>query len=346
VRIALDATYSVDARPSGIAIYSRELMAGLAAEGRAHQFLHCYRPKQWKKAPPPLAANVRNRLLLPPLHTFSADLYHALNQRVDKRPAKSVISTFHDLFVMTGDYSSPEFRRRFTEQARNAARQSDLIIAVSEFTARQVEELLGFERARIRVVPHGVHFPVSAPDISREKMILFVGALQRRKNIERLVSAMDYLPADWRLVLAGSPSGFQAGQILEQIASSSRTEQITVTGYVPADELEELYWRASIFAFPSLDEGFGIPVIEAMAHGVPVVTSDRSALAEVAGGAALKVDPEDNCAIVAALLRLVESAQLRIELARAGLTHAAQFSWARSVRETWAVYSELLGREI
>jgi glycosyltransferase involved in cell wall biosynthesis len=343
VRIALDATYSIDARPSGIAIYSRELMAGLAAQERGHEFLHCYRPKQWRKAPRPLASNVRNRLLLPPLRTFSADIYHALNQRVDKRPAKKVISTFHDLFVMTGDYSSAEFRQRFTEQARGAARLSDLIIAVSEFTKRQVEELLGFERSRIRVVPHGVRAPASIPATSREKMILFVGALQRRKNVERLVAAMDYLPADWRLVLAGSPAGFQADRILEQIAQSGRREQITVTGYVPPNELEQLYWRASIFAFPSLDEGFGIPVIEAMAHGLPVVTSNRSALAEVGGGAALQVNPEDTGAIAAALSLLIDDAPLRNELAHAGLKHAGQFSWERSVRETWTVYSELSG---
>jgi glycosyltransferase involved in cell wall biosynthesis len=145
-------------------------------------------------------------------------------------------------------------------------------------------------------------------------------------------------------VLAGSPSGFQADRILEQIAQSGRREQITVTGYVRSSELEQLYWRASIFAFPSLDEGFGIPVIEAMAHGLPVVTSNRSALAEVAGAAALQVNPEDQEAITASLSRLIDDASLRKELGKAGRTHAARFSWEKSVRETWAVYSELSGR--
>lgn len=341
MRIALDATYSIDPRPSGIAIYSRELMAGLASQYPSDSFLHCYRLKQLRKARRPSAANVRNRLLMPPFKTFSADIYHALNQRVDRRPAKKIVSTFHDLFVMTGDYSSPEFRKRFTEQARNAANRSDIIIAVSEFTAKQVADLLCFERSRIRVVSHGVRFPVTIPAERRQKEILFVGALQARKNVQRLVAAMDELPSDWKLVLAGSPDGFQADRILQQIAASRRKKQIVVTGYLPAAELEQLFWRASIFAFPSLDEGFGIPVIEAMAHCLPVLTSDRSALAEVSGEAALHVNPEDTGSIASALKRLIEDEPLREALAARGRAHAVKFSWERAVHETWKVYAEL-----
>lgn len=341
MRIALDATYSVDPRPSGIAIYSRELMRGLALRRPADKFLHCYRPKQWRKVPPAFARNVRNRLLLLPLLTFSADVYHALNQRVDRRPAKRVVSTFHDLFVMTGDYSSPEFRKRFTEQAVRAAEQSDLIIAVSAFTARQVKELLGFDESRIRVISHGVRRPSKKPETPREKLILFVGALQTRKNVSRLVSAMEHLPADWKLVLAGSPTGFQVEGILRQIAERPNQNQIQVAGYVTNDELDALYQRASIFAFPSLDEGFGMPVLEAMARGVPVLTSNRSALAEVAANAAVLVDPEDTEAIASALLCLTQDESLRSELSRKGLARAAEFSWEKAVEETWAVYAEL-----
>ena len=344
MRIALDATYSIDPQPSGIAIYSRELMQGLAIQHPDDRFDHCYRPKQLRKAPRPSAANVRNRLLLPPLPTFIADVYHALNQRVDRRPAKAVVSTFHDLFVITGNYSSRDFRDRFTEQARQAASRSDLIIAVSKFTARQVEELLGFESSRIRVIPHGVRTPavgLQDPIIGREKLILFVGALQTRKNVGRLVAAMDQLPRDWRLVLAGSLSGFQAEQILQQIARSRSKQRIELAGYVSADQLEHLYSRASVFAFPSLAEGFGMPVLEAMARGVPVLTSSSSALCEVAGDAALLVDPEDQDAIAGRLRLLIQDETLRLTLGKKGRKHAAQFSWDRAVRETWTVYREL-----
>jgi glycosyltransferase involved in cell wall biosynthesis len=352
VRIALDATYSIDPHPSGIAVYSRELLQGLAHAYTQDEFLFCYRPKQWKRASPATLPNVRRRLLQPPLPSFNADLFHALNQRVDRRPAKKVVSTFHDLFVMTGEYSSPEFRKRFTEQAGRAARNSDLIIAVSEFTANQVSSLLQFDSSRIRVVPHGVHQPIVKSGSQRENLILFVGALQIRKNVVRLVEAFERLSAhrqdrglggdSWRLVLAGAPSGYQADMILERIEKSICRDRIEIAGYVSPSELETLYSRASIFALPSLDEGFGIPVLEAMVHGVPVVTSSRSALIEVAGNAALLVDPCDVEELECALNRLVNNPELRAELSNLGRARAKCYTWARAVKATYSVYRELV----
>src|SRR5262249_40262939 len=155
------------------------------------------------------------RLLVSSLPLFHADLFHALNQRVDARPAKKVVCTFHDLFVLTAEYSSREFRERFSKQARQAASNADLIIAVSNFTAGQVSALLHVDQARIRVVPHGVHLPACLPDEStRENLVLFVGALQTRKNLIRLVDAFEALPGDWRLALAGAPTGYGAAAIL------------------------------------------------------------------------------------------------------------------------------------
>jgi glycosyltransferase involved in cell wall biosynthesis len=356
VRIALDATYSVDSQPSGIAVYSRELLSGLAETHPRDQFFFCYRPKQWIQASPPSGPNVRRRLLQPPFPTFTADLFHALNQRVDGRPARKVLSTFHDLFVITGEYSSPEFRTRFTEQARRAAVNSDLIIAVSEFTANQVTGLLQFDSSRIRVVPHGVHQHVvqedSQHDSSRENMILFVGALQARKNVLRLIDAFERLPANsgaegsaespWRLVLAGAPSGYQAGPIMDRIQKSVCRDRIELAGYVLQSELERLYSRASIFALPSLDEGFGIPVLEAMAHGVPVVTSNRSALVEVAGNAALLVDPYSIEELRSALNQLMTDPALRANLAALGRARAKCYTWDRAVQATYSIYQELV----
>jgi len=281
----------VDRHPSGIAVYSSEILGGLAEQHPEDFFLHCYRPKQFRSSPRPDRKNVRRRMLIPPLPTFKADVFHALNQRVDKRPANIVVSTFHDLFVLTGEYSTPEFRARFSQQARLAAQNSDLIVAVSDFTANQVSSLLDIPRARIRVIPHGVSMSSDVEAGRREKLILSVGALQIRKNVVRLVEAFEQLPGDWSLVLAGAAGGFGAEQILQRIESSPFRDRIQVTGYVSRAKLSELYLRASIFAFPSLDEGFGIPVLEAMAHGVPVITSNGSALVEAAGSAALLVDP-------------------------------------------------------
>jgi glycosyltransferase involved in cell wall biosynthesis len=346
VRIALDATYSIDPQPSGIAVYSREILEGLAVAHPQDEFLHCYRPKQFRWGAPQAVSNVRRRLLLPPLPTFRAEIFHALNQRVDARPAKHVVTTMHDLFVLTGEYSSPEFRARFARQAQRAAENSDLLIAVSKFTAEQVSAHLDFDRTRIRVIPHGVNQPTPPTNREREKLILFVGALQIRKNVSRLVEAFESLQVepmmkDWRLVLAGARTGYGAAAILSRIENSIYRERIDVRGYLPADGLEQLYAQASIFAFPSLDEGFGIPVLEAMARGVPVVTSNCSALPEVAGEAALLVDPRSSAEIAEALMRLAKDAELRERYAELGRARAELFPWGRAVNATYEVYREL-----
>ncbi|HEX4169869.1 MAG TPA: glycosyltransferase family 1 protein [Bryobacteraceae bacterium] len=343
MRFALDATYSIDSQPSGIAVYSNHLLDGLAAAYPQEKFIHCYRPKQYWRARRSAFSNVSNRILLPALPTFHADLFHALNQRIEKRPARHVVATFHDLFVMTGEYSSPEFRARFTEQARRAADRADLIIAVSEFTARQVSELLTVEPARIRVVPHGVQMPPGPLQGRREPLILFVGAIQARKNVTRLVEAFETLPPPWRLVLAGAPNGFKAAEILARIHESSSRERIEVTGYIAQESLNRLLSRASIFAFPSLDEGFGMPVLDAMAWEIPVVTADASALREIGSGAALLVDPHSVAAIAEALRRLAEQEWLRVEMIRAGKVKVKEFSWQQAVDKTYAVYKELTG---
>ena len=344
MRVALDATYGVDEQPTGIAVYSRRILDGLAAAHPGDHFFHCYRAKQFRKAPRNTRSNVRTRLLLPGVPTFRADVFHALNQRVDRRPAPGVVATFHDLFVMTGEYSSPEFRERFTRQAITAAQRSDLIIAVSEFTASQVSALLNVERSRIRVVPHGVTEPPSGPDREKKPYILFVGALQIRKNVSRLVEAFESLKEPWRLVLAGAPTGYRAGEILERIAVSSARDRIEVTGYLNRRQLDELYGQASVFAFPSLDEGFGMPVLEAMAWGVPVVTSAGSALREIASEAAVLIDPTRTDDIREGLRRVIEDQDLRQRLIDAGVSRALRYSWENSLRKTYEVYAELTGR--
>jgi len=326
-------------------VYSRELLFGLAAAHPEAGFRFCYRPHRfWRALRAPLPRNAARRLLAEPLGPRRADLFHGLNQRLPHIPLRRAVATFHDLFVMTGEYSTPEFRARFTAQARDAAARADAIIAVSEFTRRQAIELLGFPAERVFTVHHGSS-PVAqepTPPQAREKLVLNVGAIQKRKNIARLVEAFEGLPADWRLVLAGA-AGYGAGEILERIENSPARARISLPGYVPAAELGALYARAAIFAFPSLDEGFGMPVLDAMAAGVPVVSSRRSALPEVAGDAAILVDPEDTAGLAAALQRLSIEGDLRLELARRGVARAKLFTWEKAVRETWDVYRTLCG---
>lgn len=269
-------------------------------------------------------------------------MFHGLNQRMPARRFPRSVCTFHDLFVITGEYSDQEFRRRFTAQACEAAARADLIVAVSSFTASQVETLLGVERSRIRVIHHGVR-QLPLPEVEREAMVLSVGAIQQRKNTKRIVEAFEHLPGNWKLVLAGSPGGFGAGDVLDRIGRSSARDRIQVTGYIDDRQLGQLYARASIFLFPSLDEGFGMPVLEAMRAGIAVVASSRSALPEVCGDAALFVDPNDSEDIGGALLRLATDNETAARLREAGRKRIQYFSWEKAARQTWAVYGELSG---
>jgi glycosyltransferase involved in cell wall biosynthesis len=325
-----------------VGVYSHEILFGLAAAHPETRFRFCYRPHRYREAgrlqfPP----NAKRRLLMEPFGPSGADLFHGLNQRLPTMKMRRTVTTFHDLFVMTGEYSTPEFRARFSEQARDAAARSDLIVAVSEFTRGQVIALLGAEPSRVRVVHHGTR-RMLLPQSQRQKVILNVGAIQTRKNIARLVEAFETVDASWRLVLAGS-AGYGSQAILARIAASPARGRIAVTGYVSPEELAEWYARASIFAFPSLDEGFGMPLTEAMSAGVPVVTSNRSALPEVAGDAGLLVNPEDTEELAEALRRLTQDEALRADLARRGAARAGLFTWQKAVAETWSVYRELLG---
>jgi len=342
LKVAVDATYAIGDELSGVGIYSKEILHGLSSAHPEQELLCCYRPHRFFRALlERLPKNCHRRPLWERRAPRSVALFHGLNQRLPGARFRRAVSTFHDLFVLTAEYSSAEFRRRFARQARRAAERSDLIIAVSQFTATQVSALLGVESARLRVIPHGVRIPPIRPRRPRERMILHVGAIQRRKNVQRLVLAFEQVSPEWRLVLAGS-SGFGAGEILDQIRVSPRRKEIEVLGYVPAGELADLYSRAGIFAFPSQDEGFGMPVLEAMAWGVPVVASNRSALPEVCGDAAILVDPLDTEDIAHALRTLMEDRLLGERLVERGLKRAATFPWARAVEETWQVYRELL----
>ncbi|MDQ6662796.1 MAG: glycosyltransferase family 4 protein [Acidobacteriota bacterium] len=335
----MDATYSLGEDLSGVGIYSRELLNGLAGAHPERGWLYYYRPHRFLRSfQSDIPRNAHRRLLLERSGRPAA-LFHGLNQRLPRRRFGKQIATFHDLFVLTGDYSTGEFRRRFADQARHAAAEADRIIAVSAFTAHQVETLLDVDPARIRVIHHGVRALTVHPP-AREKIILSVGAIQARKNIARLVQAFESAPPDWTLVLAGS-HGFGSDAILRRIEKSPRRSQIRLTGYVTSAELARWYARATIFAFPSLDEGFGMPVLEAMAAGVPVVSSNRSALPEVCGNAALLASPDNVDEIAECLNRVIQDDALRETLIERGKQRAAEFTWRKAANATWDVYSEL-----
>jgi glycosyltransferase involved in cell wall biosynthesis len=356
VRIALDASYGLGAEPSGVAVYCRTLIRELAGAHTEASFLLAYRSNRLTRAfrepnPGPNCTRVLLEGAATRLWSGRADLFHGLNQRLPSAKFAKTVVTFHDLFVMTGRYSTAEYREKFTQLAQDAAERADRVIAVSDFTADETARLLGYPRDRIATVHHGVDPPQAFSegelgDFRREMgfegpFLLHVGAIQTRKNCQRLIEGFERLAGRPTLVFAGA-AGFGADETLARIDLSPARDRIRQLGYVDAETRAKLYRTAAALAFPSLDEGFGLPVLEAMAAGLPVLTSNRSALPEVAGDAALLVDPLDTDAITSGLERLLTDEALRLDLEKKGLGRAAEFTWSRAAAQTWAVYQDLL----
>lgn len=231
------------------------------------------------------------------------------------------------------------------------ARRADRVVAISRASARDVERYLGVERGRIDVIPLGYEpsgraTPTPEAELRKRMgltggpLVLNVAAKKAHKNQLRLVEA---LPAvrrevpDVQLVLAGASTPYEQ-QLRERAHELGVENAVMLPGYVSDADLEGLYVAAAVFAFPSLNEGFGLPLLEAMARELAVVTSDRSALPEVAGEAALLVDPESVDQIAAATTRVLTDADLRSELVAGGVRRAAGFTWDRTAEltlETW-----------
>jgi glycosyltransferase involved in cell wall biosynthesis len=278
------------------------------------------------------------------------DLVHATSAAVPPPAGRPLVATVHDLAFRHFPDAYPAAGRRYHERsARVVAGEAVRLLVPSAATARDLVELYGVEPERVAVIPLGVE-PPAEPDRAgarrllrdlgvRGPFLLAVGTLEPRKNLPRLLAAFgevtDELP-DHHLVVVG-PVGW--GPALRPTWESVR---VKLAGPVGDATLHALYQAADGLAYPSLYEGFGLPVLEAMAHGVPVLTSDRSSLPEVAGDAALLVDPVDRGAIAKGLVRLVGDGALRRRLAAAGRRRAAGFSWPATAAATWAAYRQAL----
>ncbi|HEV8612807.1 MAG TPA: glycosyltransferase family 1 protein, partial [Gemmatimonadales bacterium] len=290
----------------------------------------------------------------PWLRPRRADLFHGLNQRLPEAPYPARVVTIHDLFPLTSrDYSTREFQSRFAAILRRAIARADRIIAVSDATRQQLLRHTDARDGRIRVVHHGVDparpvAPAEQEDFRQrvlglnrqERFFLNVGAVQNRKNIGNIALALRRLP-EFRLVLAGG-DGFGAEAIYTLIEKEGLAGRILRLGHAPPETLRLLYSTAAALVFPSLEEGFGLPVLEAMSYGLPVITSNCSAMPEVAGDAALLVDPLDVAALSEAMRRVAEDENLAASLRRRGFERASAFPWEKCASQTWKVYQEAL----
>jgi len=358
VRIGINALYLIPGGVGGTEIYLRELLAALAEIDQVNEYLvftnletqadlvpkqanfhwkqqavHArFRPARilWEQIVLPFeAARYRLDVLFNP--GFTAPLFAPCRQ----------VTVFHDLQHKRHPEHFQWFDLPFWRLLLwAAAHRSHRLIAVSEATRSDLLRFYRIPRERIAVIAHGVGPVFSRLDRSRtEPYLLCVSTLHPHKNLPRLIRAYGSKKRDFRLVLAGL-RGFHAETIGLLIEEMGLQDSVQITGWVPRDELYSLYARARAFVYPSTFEGFGMPVLEALAAGLAVACSDIPPLREVAGDAALFFDPLDEDAVASGIERVMTDAALRERLATAGRERACQFTWQRAAEQTLEVLLE------
>lgn len=379
--IGLNLAYLVPGETGGTETYARELIPALVAERpdlRLTAFLSREaaeaRGAPWLEIPSvtmPVRARQRaewvrgEQLQLPRLASRAGvDLLHSLANTAPGRGRFKRVVTVHDLIHRI----HPEAHFGRASSAMRwlvwlAARRSDRVIAPSVTSREDIVRLLGASPEEIDVVPQGVAVPGDLPawggsdrspeaaaadvrarfKLGERPVVLCVAAMRPHKNQARLIEALALIPGERRprLVLAGYATPYEM-ELREQVSALGLDSDICFAGWVSAAELEALYLAASAFIFPSLYEGFGLPVLEAMAHGVPVACSDRGSLAEVAGGAARLFNPDNPKEIAAAVEALVYDGREAERLRGAGRERAVAFTWRATAHGTLASYDRAL----
>lgn len=359
MRVAIDASRSTVARPTGTEHYSRELIRALLQLDTDHDFHLFFRDTPAADLFPGARAT-RHVIPFPRLWThlrFAAAL-SALRPDVTFVPAHSLplfmpgpaVVTVHDLGYRHFPQAHPPLARHYLElTTRHSARRARLVLADSRATAADLQCFYHTAADKIRVVYPGVaRLHVGDLAALRHKYalppryFLFFGTLQPRKNLPTIVAAWQRWRAtnrrqDAELVLAGG-----RGWLFDE-REFAQLEGVHLPGYIDDEDRGALYAGALALLFPSLHEGFGFPLLEAMHCGTPVITSDSSSLPELAGDAALLVDPGDVRAIARQMTRLLQDRATRRRLVRAGQARAAGFTWERAARQTLDALEDAAG---
>jgi len=373
VRVAINAINDND-RLRGPDRYTMELVKALADSGPEHTFLLFHAPwQEWypqtlrarniqcirMKAPRSPYLRLPWQAAVFPLlvRRHRPDVVHLPNTIFTVGLGHRVVVTFHDVAEFTFPEKFNAFRARVRRvAARAAARAAGRIVAVSDFTKKEMVHFLGVRPDRITVVLEGVtagHPAGSSAEAIRSKYslrgdyLLYVGQIEKTKNVEGLVRAFARNRAaldGCDLILAGK-RGNAYETVMKTIDDLGLAEEVRHLGYVPDEDLPGLFRMAKALVFPSLVEGFGLVMLEAMVHGVPVIASNAGSLPEVAGGAAVLVPPGDEGALSEAMTRVVRDGVLRESLSRKGLARAREFSWSRAAREMLGVYESLRAAE-
>jgi len=372
VHVGLNLVFLVPGQTGGMEIYARELIPRMVAAAPGDRFTAFINREAaaaggpWGELIEAVTVPVRaaNRIewvrgeqqLLPRLAARAGvDLVHSLASTAPAWGAFRRVVTIHDLIYRTVPEAHPGLRSLgMRVLVPLAARRSDRIIVDAATTRDDLQRWEGIGPEKVDVVPLGVGTTRRVPPLPESEIrrrlnagerpvVLSVSAKLAHKNLIRLIGAVAGIPADARplLVLPGYATPHEA-DLRARIAQLGIGDDVRLLGWVPAEELEGLYAAAAAFVFPSLAEGFGLPVLEAMVRGVPVACSGRGALAEVAGPAALTFDPLSEPEIAGAIVTLITDRDRAARLAAAGRERASAFSWTATADGTLAAYHRAL----
>jgi glycosyltransferase involved in cell wall biosynthesis len=366
LNLAVDAQALIGPHPTGIGAYSNRILDVIEQMDTQNRYVLPYFWSPRRRRPPtvPRPANFRYRRVPIPTPVVRALDRRGVNLawdffvgRLDAclftgavvRPLRRGrnVRVIHDVTYLSHPETLPskEVAAEWTHSIRSTINALHSVITVSEAVRDELVDLLGISADRISVAPPGVDHAIFRPappeaveavrrtyDLERD-YVLHTGMHEPRKNIPRLIQAFAALPAarsrDLVLALAGPPA-WGSGAIAEAIRDVAAHVEVKPLGFVPTSDLVALYTGARAFAFPSLYEGFGMPVLEAIACGVPVITGDAPALREVAAGAAIHVAPTDTDALAAALAMVLDDDSVRATLSQQGPARARAYSWQRS----------------
>jgi glycosyltransferase involved in cell wall biosynthesis len=364
VRILLDYRPALRER-TGVGEYVHELAAALARQLPASDTLTLF-SSSWKDRltrPPVAGARIIDarvpvralnlawhRLGWPVVERFSGpiDIAHSPSPLLIPTRGAARVLTIHDLdFLDHPERTRAEIRRDYARLAALHARKADAIVVVSEFTAGEVVRRLKVPRERITICSPGAPAWAPRPQPQPDGPILFMGTLESRKNVGVLIAAyrrlVTALPSAPPLLLAGRATE-DAVPWLAAIAEPPLAGRVEHLGYIAPDHRYELYCRASMLVLPSHNEGFGLPVVEAMRAGVPVIVSRRGALPEVGGDAALVIEPDDEAGLADAMRRYLTDRSAAASATARGLVRARQYSWETSATALYGAYRAALDR--
>jgi glycosyltransferase involved in cell wall biosynthesis len=283
------------------------------------------------------------------------ELFHGLTGElpIGLHPKIRTVVTVHDLiFLRYPTYYKAIDQWLYARKHKLACERADLVIAISEQTKQDIMEFFGIDEKKIRLVYQGcdAQFYRQATDVEKqnvralyrlpEKYVLYVGTVEQRKNLSTLVKAMSLLPEEVHLIVVGRETTY-AKHIREEIAGRKLEQRIHFLDQVAFNHLPAIYQQAQVFCLPSLFEGFGIPVLEALNSGVPVVASNISSLPEAGGSGQLYVSPTDEAEIAHAIQRVLDDETLRRRMIAAGTEHAALFREDSIAKNIWSVYKEI-----